>query len=491
MPLQIVTKCAPPPVVTKAGAAAADAMGALLPGQTVIQTSSGPIGISNEVVPQMFALKSDSDDTSAVQRALDYLCDLQSDNGAMGTLLFPRGVYSVSGTLRVGKNTRVVAADPTFATAIRMAANFSGDSLFRVVGADAAGGWNFRVDIENVLIDCTRATVSAAFKVIQVDSAYSIGLRNIRTFGHVGTSIEVNNANHVTISEVAISGRSNAIDVSAYGIRCRGESSVTIISPDVENCSNGISHEDSAKIALVGHHLERNIHGLHLVGGPSGSCLIQGGKAESPGFSGVACHIKGHNITVIGGAYIGNGGCGIYVDEAERKSNVCLQNVLCSSADLHNPFGWAKVICDTDATGGYESELKNDKTPTSGESTAYYRITSPWNSASHAIFDLDVDARDESGSSLWSASYRFALTNPANAVLLTPVTEYGKSAINTSGNFSLSIAVAAVTVDAANVNVTITATSGGALGAGRTPRVRTRARLKQGSATGSVRFMAV
>lgn len=435
---------------------------------------------------------SSTGDDSVLQLAMDYLHKLSDDSGVFGTLAFDGTIYLAS-PKNWGKNTRFVGRGRGFRSTIKPLAAFSGSYLFAIDGDNCIGGYAFRIRHEGFTIDNTLVTTKAALpKTYVIDKAYDILLRDVWVYNFRGTAIEIGASNHVVLESPSLYGVSAAVADSEYGIRVisggagGGGGGVKILNPDIEVCYKGISQEADSRVEVLFPYMERNIIGWEAGGTTSGVMDVVGGQITSPGASGVAANIAGPNVTVTGGVYTANGGSGLVVDVASRRDNVKLRGVKGDISDLRN---YAERD-NANTTRWYPSKVRNQKTVTDAAATTFYNIICPNSAGYFGVCEVTLNARDDSGYSLWTARYRFAFTNPDGTLRVTAVTEYGRANVNISANYSLSVTCALSNVGT-TISFQVTADSGGALGNGQSPRVSTEAEMVQWDSSGPVYIQAV
>lgn len=431
-------------------------------------------------------------DDATFQAAIDYMHKLSDDSGAFGTLVFDGTIYLKSPKL-FGKNWTLQGKGRGFSSVIKPLASFTGSYLFGIDGTTCIGGYAFRLRHKGFTIDNSLITTKAQIpKTYYINSAYDIGLDDVWLYNVRGTGIEIGTSNLVVINNTSIYGVSADASHSEFGIRIisggsgGGAGGVKIINPDIEVLFKGISQEAGSSVQIINPYCERNITGWQGIGTTSGNLTVVGGEVTSPGASGVAASIAGNNVTVVGGVYKANGGLGLNVDTASRRANVKLIGV---SGDISDSKNYAQKIV-TDSTNWYPSVVTNYKTPASGSATTFFNIICPSNALYFGVCEVTLNARDTSGYSLWTAKYRFAFSNPDATLRTTGVTEFGKSNVNISGNYSLSI-VTGLSAAGTTIAFQVTPTTGGALGAGLACRVSASAEMVQWDSAGAVYIQAV
>ena len=440
----------------------------------------GPIGNSS------------TGDNATLQAAIDYMHNIATDAGSGGTLMFKGTVY-LSAPINFGKNITFQGQGRGFISTIKPLASFSGSYLFGIDGSTCIGGYAFRIRHKSFTIDNSLITTKAQIaKTYYINSAYDIGLDDVWLYNVRGTGIEIGTSNLVVINNTSIYGVSADASHSEFGIRIisggsgGGAGGVKIINPDIEVLFKGISQEAGSSVQIINPYCERNIIGWQGIGTTSGNLTVVGGEVTSPGASGVAASIAGNNVTVVGGIYTANGGVGLNVDSASRRANINLIGVSGSISDSRN---YAQKIV-TDPTNWYPSVVTNYKTPASGSATTFFNVICPSNASYFGVCEVTLNARDNSGYSLWTAKYRFAFSNPDATLRTTAGTEYGKTNVNISGNYSLSI-VTGLSAAGTTIAFQVTPTTGGALGAGLACRVSASAEMVQWDSAGAVYIQAV
>lgn len=439
----------------------------------------GPIGNSS------------TGDDAVLQAALDYVHKLSDDTGVFGTLSFDGTVYLAS-PKKWGKNIRFVGQGRSFRSTIKPLASFAGSYLFAIDGDECIGGFAFRVRHEGFTIDNSLVAAKADLPVTYlIDKAYDVKLSDVWIYNFRGTAVQISSSNLIVLENPCIYGASNSSADAEYGVRVLsagsggGGGGVKIINPDIEVCYKGISQEGDSRVELLFPYCERNIIGWQAIGNTSGKMDVVGGQVESPSASGIAAYVAGPNVTVTGGTYKANGGSGLLVDPSTRRDNIKIRGV---SGDVTDARNYAEKD-NANTTRWYPSKVKNQKDVSDNVATTFYTIECPSNSTYFGVCDVTLNARDNSGYSLWTAKYRFAFSNPDGTLRVTPVTEYGKASVNISGNYSLAI-TCALSAAGTTISFQITADSGGALGNGQSPRISTEAEMVQWDSAGLVYIQA-
>lgn len=429
-----------------------------------------------------------TDDTAAIQAALNYLSTLPAMTGAQGKLFFPRGAYVFSSTLNIPANTHLIGEGVNFATALVPTASFTGSQAVKVDGTTATGGYAFRITIENITLNCTNFPSGRVPVLLQ--DCYTIGLRNVYLYNGKGTALVQIKSNATSVLDITLDSchifGANTTD-AVVGVDIQTGSQVRLLNCDVENTATGVKISGSAKVALNSLYAERNIQGVDHQG-TAGSLTILSPHVLAPNAGSTCVTVRGDNCTIIGGRLDGNGGTnGIRTaDATTRPQNFVAIGV---NAEINDPKSWLPEPVNYDGTNWYTTLRRNYKVVSDAVATTFYTITVPFTATHQAMFDMDVNARDNSGYTQWTAKYRFSCNNVDGTVRCTPVTEYAKATAAASGNYSLAITVAA-TVVGSTVQVQITGDSGGALGNGQSPRIATEAKLVQYSSDGSVYMVA-
>jgi hypothetical protein len=431
-------------------------------------------------------------DDAVFQAAIDAVSKISDDTGVQGTLSWTGTIYLAS-PKKFGKNIRLVGGGRGFSSVIKPLASFSGSYVFSIDGDDCIGGYAFRVRHEGFTIDNSLITTKAQIPICYViDKAYDIALRDVWLYQVRGTGIQVGASNYVLIEDCSLYGVTNSAADSEYGIRVLsygsggGNGGVKIINPDIEVWYSGISQESTGRVEIINPYAERNIIGWQGIGTTSGELVVVGGQVESPGASGIAAYINGDNVSVFGGTYKANGGSGLLVSTTQRNVNTQIVGVCGDITDARNYAN--KQIANT--TRWYPAEAFNQKDVSDNVATNFYNIIVPFISTYFGVCEVTVNARDNSGYSLWTAKYRFAFSNPDGTLRTTAVTEYGKANVNISANYSPAITCA---LSSAGTTITfqITGDSGGALGNGQSPRISTKAEMVQWDSSGPVYIQAV
>lgn len=430
---------------------------------------------------------SSAGDDATFQKAIDHLHKITDDTGAQGVLEFDSPIFLTS-PKDFGKNIVLRGKGRNFRSVIKPLASFSGSYLFSFDGDKCIGGWAFRLTHEAFTVDCSLIASKAQLPIVyKVNKCYDFGI-DVWIYNAVGTGIDITASNWGTLTKPSLYGRSTDPAVSEFGIRCRAgsgsEGGIHIISPDVEVWFKGISQEDDARVTVVAPYCERNIIGWQGIGNSSGYLTVTGGNVGSPGASGTAASAAGDNITVTGGIYKANGGNGLVVSSSGRKSNVRLYGVAGDVTDVRS-----YALRDMDSTRWYAGKARSQKDVSDAVATTFFSVVVPSLSANFGVVDVQVNARDNSGYSLWTARYRFAVSNPDGTLRVSPVVEYAKSNVNISANYSLAI-TCATSVSGTTCNFQITADSGGALGNGQSSRISAEAELLQWDAAGGVYISA-
>ena len=430
-------------------------------------------------------------DDAVLQAAIDHISKISDDTGVQGVIEFEGSLY-LAGQIKMGKNITLRGQGRNFRSQIVPLATWTGTSLFSSDGDDCIGGFAFRIRHEGYTVNCSALTLASELPIIyNVNKAYDITFNNIWIYEGLGTGIHIEDANWIVIDNCSLYGQQAAAANANIGVRVasggttnNAAGGVKITNSDLEVWFTGVSVETDGRCELINPYVERCITGWKTTNTAYGTMLVTGGQIESPGASGTAANIGGPNCTVVGGYYAANGGNGLYTGTT-RYDNNYLIGVAGDIDDARNYLN----IQGLDTTSWYPSKVKNYKTPDDNVATTFYTITCPSANASFAVCDVTVNARDVSGYSLWTAKYRFAVSNPDGTLRATAVTEYAKANVDISANYSLAI-TAALSNSGTSVNFQLTCNTGGALGNTVAPRVSTEAELVQVSSTGTVYIVA-
>lgn len=453
---------------------------------SVVQTIAAKLGETVSV--HDFGAKGDSttDDTAAIQAAINYISNTSSA-GVQGRVILNRGGYKITAPLVFSTNIQFIGEGGGFGSVIRPAATFSGAAAIVINGALVTGGFAFRQNHKNYTVDCTNVTKAILPLTFQLSNAYSITFDHVWIFNGVGTGWDVIGSNDISFYSPRAYGLTADPAVSAFGIRFRDTSDATVVDPDIEVYNVGLSQELASRVTVASGHFERNIIGWNAIGGATGSLTVVGGSQASPGVSGNAAVIAGPNVTVLGGTYsAASGGGGLIVNNTSRFENVRIYNAGPDVTDSKNYS--LRDMAGT--TNWYPAKARSNHTPTSGAATTYYNVTVPFLAANYGIVEMTVNARDSAGFTLATGKYRVAVSNPGGTLNVSPVAPYATSTVAASGNYGMTIAVA-TSVAGTVLSLQITATTTGALGAGIAPLVSTEAELVQWSSTGSVFLQAL
>lgn len=431
-------------------------------------------------------------DDATFQAALDYICQLPGLAGRQGTLEFEGTIYLAS-PKNFGANTRLVGKGRNFRSTIRPLASFSGAYLFGIDGDNCTGSYAFRIRHEGFTIDNSSISSKAQLeKTYYINNAYDVALRDVWVYNALGTAIEINKSNLVSLEDVSLYGRTASSGNSEYGIRVvsAGPSTdtsggVNIINPDVEVWFYGISQENDSRVNIINPYLERNIVGWKNEGSITGSLTVIGGVVESPGASGTAAQLLGNNCSIVGGYYKANGGSGLRVGTTTRGINNYALGVAGDVNDSKNYLTKANA----NAVNWYPSLVTNYKTPADNTATTFFNLICPGLSAYFGVCEVIVNARDASGYSMWTAKYRFAFSNPDGTLRVTPITEFGKANVNISANYGLDVTCALSTVGT-TIAFQITGNTSGALGEGTAPRISASAEMVTWDSTGTIYIQA-
>lgn len=425
-------------------------------------------------------------DDVVFQKAMDYIFNVATDTGVFGSIFWKGSVYLKSPKI-FGKNVGLMGDGRSFKSQIVPMASFVGSYLFGIDGDQCIGGFAFRLRFKGFTVNCSLVTKAILPKTFYINKAYDVGIE-IWVYEAVGVAFEIGASNLITFQDPCIYGANNSSTVTDHGIRVLsagsggGGGGVKIINPDIENFNTGISATSNARVEVINPYLERNITGWRADTSTAGTFLVVGGQIESPGASGTAANLSGHNCTVVGGYYAANGGNGLFIDPASRPANAQLIGV---SGDITDSRNYA-IKTAPGQTGWYPSGVaRNYKTPADAAVTTFFTIAVPAVVAHFGVCEVTVNARDLSGYSLWTGKYRFAFSNADGTVRATDVVEFAKTNLNSSANYGLAITVAATIVGAA-VAVQITGDTSGALGAGTAPRIAAEAQMVQWDSAGAV-----
>ena len=427
-----------------------------------------------------------TDDTAAIQTAIDYISDYTDDSGVQGILLFPKGSYKVTAPIIMGKNVTLIGDGLRFSTNIVPAATFSGAALFRIEGSLMIGGFAFYASFKNLCIDETNVTSTEVPIVFNLDTAYSCTFEDVYVRNGVGTIFKIEDCNDIKIIRPRIFGLSTS--VCNFGIRAVAGSSVTVVDPDVELCAAGIAQETNCTVTVLGGYGERNTRAWYNNGSSSGSMTVVGGLWQGVNSGTIAAEAKGGNCTVIGGRYTANGGSGLSVGLSGTKPvNV---NFVGVAGDITDAKNWATKNFKSDPSGVHKTNVLNYKQVSDNTATTLFRVTVPNAAANWGTLKIKVSAKlTSSGFTGYYGEWVVAFSVASSAIQTGSPTEVATMAYANSANYSLAMSITG-SASIPNLDIQVTANSGGALGNGDTVEIMAEAELIQALDTGAVYIAA-
>lgn len=252
------------------------------------------------------AKSSNSDNAPFIQWALDQMSAVQ------GTVIVPPGDYRYASPLNIKSNTTMEGEGRKFVTTLHPV----NCAAIIMDGASVAGGWIFRTKIRNLTIYGDETADSQGDKLLFLNNVYNVEIEDVWIFNQkTSTGLFVKNSNDVVLSNLIVYG----LDTGSYRKGIYSEnSSVKIITPDLENLYTGIQCAGRGTVDIISPYMERCIIGYrHAV--TTGTTRIFGGTISS--INGYCVDVRGDHLYVYGtdlAPYRGEkpGGPGI-ISEAE------------------------------------------------------------------------------------------------------------------------------------------------------------------------------
>lgn len=252
------------------------------------------------------AKSSNSDNAPFIQWALDQMSAVQ------GTVIVPPGDYRYASPLNIKSNTTMEGEGRKFVTTLHPV----NCAAIIMDGASVAGGWIFRTRIRNLTIYGDETADSRGDKLLFLNNVYNVEIEDVWIFNQkTATGLFVINSNDVVLSNLIVYG----LDTGSYRKGVYSEnSSVKIITPDLENLYTGIQCAGGGTVDIISPYMERCIIGYrHAV--TTGTTRIFGGTISS--INGYCVDVRGDHLYVYGtdlAPYRGEkpGGPGI-ISEAE------------------------------------------------------------------------------------------------------------------------------------------------------------------------------
>lgn len=257
------------------------------------------------------------DNAHHMQWAIDQMSHVQ------GNVIIPFGNYRYKTPLKIYSNTVLEGQGRRFSSAITPV----NCSAITIDGSLVDGGWIFRSKIKNLTIYGDKTNDPDGDKLVYINNAYNIEIENVWIYNQqTSTGLHVKNSGDIVVSDLVLYGK----DTGSYrkGIVCEN-SSIKIISPDVENLYNGIYCAGSGNVDIISPYMERCIVGYrHAV--TSGTTRIFGGMISTT--NGYCIDVQGDRLFVYGtdlSPYQGPnpGGLGIYAATNAGYANVIFYDI--------------------------------------------------------------------------------------------------------------------------------------------------------------------
>jgi hypothetical protein len=240
-----------------------------------------------------------TDDTAAIQRALDYAFKNKQGN----PVILPSGGYVVSKPLVVPRNVDMIGEGLGFFSSL---IPINCDALW-IKGETQEGGYAFRNKIQNININMKRA---ASGKAIVIERAYNIKLADIFVYEAPEVGVFIYSAKHITIENVIIYGAGTK---KGIGLKV-SDAIVNMYNIDIENVAIaleiGPDKQDTTNVSVFGGFIERfGKYGINVLNSSHNTFIGLNIQADHAGK--VPVNIAGHanaengaqnkNNTFIGG----------------------------------------------------------------------------------------------------------------------------------------------------------------------------------------------
>lgn len=412
----------------------------------------------------------------------DYYTEIDRVNvvasAAQGRVLLGRGTYVWEDQdLDIQPNVVWQGAGRDFGTQLKP----KGTASLRVVGASVVGGYGFRNEFRDLVID---ATASDNAKAVELDTAYNITFSNVFIYNFATTAansqgLYATEVNVLILDRVVVYGASTSSP--HYGIVLDDGVKATIIGIDAELCNRGVYVTGTAHVEVVGYYLERNVTGLEYDG--SGSLTMLGGHVAVPNGSSIGVFVAAAaaaHFTIINPSFELNGGYGVRCTSTARLVNSRVIGV--NPGDISDPHNSLQKFGGTNVSGYWDDVLYNSKSQTDAASTDHYTITLAANS--HMVCELSVWSETGNGVSQNLQTKRFVLSCPSGSAAISTVQDLHTAIAESTGNYAVSLTVT-LTPAGATLPVAVTADATGALDDGNNVTVRSMLRVLMSSSYSS------
>jgi hypothetical protein len=252
-----------------------------------------------------------------IQWALDQMSAIQ------GTVIIPFGSYKYTTPLKILSNTIIEGQGRKFSCTLHPI-----DCPAVIMdGSSVDGGWIFRIKIKNLTIFGDGTSDVHGDKLVSLHNAYNIEMEDVWIYNQktsIGLSIE--DCNDIVLSNLVVYGQDTGS--SRKGVFLKN-STVKMISPDVENIYTGIYSAGGGTVDIISPYMERCIVGYrHAV--TTGTTRIYGGLISS--INGYCIDVQGDHLYVYGtdlAPYQGAnpGGLGINSSTGEGYANVFFHDI--------------------------------------------------------------------------------------------------------------------------------------------------------------------
>lgn len=256
--------------------------------------------------------------------ALQALADAASGHPG-GVLQLPPGAYRITSPIHVRSNVVLAGTGRHWGTQIIPV----GCPAFIIDGAGAAGGWVFRVRLQDMTIDARGAEGPA---VVDVHAAYNVELQGIFVYSAHGSSVpalRVRASNDIVVRDFVAYGANNTVPHGLLLDGTEGPVSAKLFAPDVEAYRCAIQAQGEVNADIFSPYVERaTIAYCHSISG--GRVGVYGGLLST--VNGYPLSIRGDNLSVYGtdlDPYLASkrGGWGFYTPTAKPYRNVHLYDI--------------------------------------------------------------------------------------------------------------------------------------------------------------------
>jgi hypothetical protein len=226
-----------------------------------------------------------SDNAPFIQWALDQMSAIQ------GAVIVPPGDYRYLSALNIKSNTTMEGEGRKFVTTLHPV----NCAAITMDGSSAQGGWMFRTKIRDLTIYGNDAAKFQNAKLIFLNNVYNVEIEDVWIFNqNTSTGLFIKNCNDIVLSNLTVYGLDTGS--SRKGIYTEN-SSVKMITPDLENLYIGIQCARGGTVDIISPYLERCIIGYrHAV--TTGTTRIFGGTISS--INGYCIDVRGDHLYVYG-----------------------------------------------------------------------------------------------------------------------------------------------------------------------------------------------